>query len=66
MAYEIFTIPEGQGKLSKLEVRGPKGTVRMGPTDDGSWFVWHSEGGGFQTRGEALDCARKIVGDLED
>ncbi len=67
MAYELFEItPEKRGILATLEVRGPNGTVRMGEADDHTWMVWHQDGGPFATRGEALDCARKIVGDLKD
>jgi hypothetical protein len=38
----------------------------MGETDDHTWFVFHKDGGDFPTRGEELDCARNVIGDLLD
>jgi hypothetical protein len=59
MAYDLLDAGRGA-----LEVRGPNGSVRMRESADHSWFVFHQDGGPFPSRDAALECARKIVGDL--
>ena len=64
MSYELFNIDGGQ--LSCLEVRGPNGTVRISESESHGWIVSHCDKGAYPSLDEALDRAKKIVGEFFD
>jgi|HubBroStandDraft_6_1064221.scaffolds.fasta_scaffold1044677_1 hypothetical protein len=60
MAYEELLREDGG-----IDVRGPHGIVQLLANPNGTWaVVSNQQHRSFDTKGEALDCARQMTGDL--